>query len=135
LEVDNIISTSKFFDTIVVRQPTAVAGVGSNRVGVKELQCWVDGVNIMIDSGLTSYFASWLNKEVDTGSQNVSTPPTLAYNNNIDDLGALSTSIEGINSALIIKNNPYTPIHNLQAIVFYSRDANDTLQTGVGLGI
>jgi predicted nucleic acid-binding Zn-ribbon protein len=92
LEVDNIISTSQFFDTIVVRRPTAVAGVGSNRVGVKELQCWVDGVNIMIDNDLTSYFTSWLNKEVDTGSQNVSTPSTLAYNNSIDDIGALSTS-------------------------------------------
>jgi hypothetical protein len=89
----------------------------------------------MIDNGLTSYFACWLNKEEDTGSKNVSTPSTLAYNNSIDDLGGLSTSSEGLNSALIIKNIPYTPIHNIQAIVFYSRDANDSLQTAVGLGI
>jgi hypothetical protein len=95
----------------------------------------VNGVNIMIDNGLTSYFASWLEKDTDTGPQNVSTLSSLAYNNNIDDLDALSTSTEGINSALIIKNIPYTPLHNIQAIVFYSRDNNYTLQTAVGVGI
>ena len=72
----------------------------------------------MIDNGLTSIFVSWLDKDTDTGPQNVSTLSTLAYNNNIYDLGALSTSSEGINSALIIKNIPYTPIHNIQALVF-----------------
>jgi len=135
LEVDNIISTSQFFDTIVVRRPTGVSGVGSDRIGVKELQCWVNGVNIMINNGLTSYFANWLNKEADIGSQNASTTSTLAYNNSIDDLGALSSSSENLNATLIIKNIPYTPIHNIQAIVFYSRDTNDTLQTAVGVGI
>jgi len=135
LEVNNIISTSQFFDTIVVRRPTAINGIGSDRIGVKELQCWVNGVNIMIDNGLTSYFASWLDKDTDVGPQNVGTLPTLAYNNSIDDLGALSSSSQGLNSAFIIKNIPYTPIHNIQAIVFYSRDANDTLQTAVGIGI
>ena len=89
----------------------------------------------MIDNGLTSYFASWLDKEVDTGPQNVFTPSTNAYNNIIDDLGALSSSSEGINSGLIIKNIPLTPIHNIQALFFYSRDTNDTLQTAVGFGI
>ena len=29
----------------------------------------------------------------------------------------------------------WVPIHNIQAIVFYCRDANDTLQTAVGIGI
>ena len=103
--MNNIISTSQFFDTIVVRRPTGVSGVGSNRVGVKELQCWVNGVNIMIDNGLTSYFASWLDKEVDVGSQNAGTPPTLAYNNIINDEGALSSSTADINTALIIKKH------------------------------
>jgi hypothetical protein len=83
----NIISTSQFFDTIVLRRPTAINGVGSDRMGVKELQCWVNGVNIMIDNGLTSYFTSWLNKDTNTGSQNVATPSTLAYNNDINDIG------------------------------------------------
>jgi hypothetical protein len=58
LEVDNIISTSQFFDTIVVRRPTEISGVGSDRIGVKELQCWVNGVNIIINNGLTNYFTS-----------------------------------------------------------------------------
>jgi hypothetical protein len=105
LEVDNIISTSKFFDTIVVRRPTGIPSSGNLRVGVKEIQCWVDGVNIMLDNGLKSYFASFLNKEVDIGSQNVGTPSTLAYNNIINDEGALSNSGD-INNALIIKNIP-----------------------------
>ena len=78
----------------------------------------MNGINIMINNGLTSYFSSWLNKEVDIGSQNVSTLSTNAYNNIIDDLGALSSSSSGINSALIIKNIPLTPIHNIQALVF-----------------
>jgi len=135
LEVNNIISTPQFFDTIVVRRPTAINGIGSDRIGVKELQCWVNGVNIMVNNGLTSYFSSWLNKETVVGPQNVSTLSTNAYNNIIEDSGALSSSTEGINSALIIKNIPYTHINNIQAIVFYSRDSNDTLQTSVGLGI
>jgi len=135
LEVNGNITKKTYFDTIVVRRPTGVSGVGSDRIGVKELQCWVNGVNIMTDNGLTSYFASWLDKDTDTGPQNVATPSTLAHNNSLEDLGALSTGSEGLNSALIIKNIPTTSIHNIQAIVFYSRDSNDTLQTAVGLGI
>ena len=56
LEVNNVISTSQFFDTIVIRRLTGISGIGSDRIGVKELQCWVNGVNIMINNGLTSYF-------------------------------------------------------------------------------
>ncbi len=135
LEVNGNITKKTYFDTIVVRRPTGVSGVGSDRIGVKELQCWVNGVNIMTDNGLTSYFASWLDKDTDTGPQNVATPSTLAHNNSLEDLGGLSSSTEGLNAALIIKNIPTTSIHNIQAIVFYSRDSNDTLQTTVGLGI
>ena len=89
----------------------------------------------MISNGLTSYFANWLNKEADTGSKNVATLSTNAYNNIINDDGALSSSNADINSALIIKNNPYTSINDIQAIIFYSRDSNDTLQTAEGVGI
>jgi hypothetical protein len=78
----------------------------------------VNGVNIMIDNGSISYFASWLDKEVIIASKNASTPSTNAYNNIINDFGALSSSSRGINGALIIKNIPYTPIHNVQALVF-----------------
>jgi len=63
LEVNGNITKKTYFDTIVVRRPTGVSGVGSDRIGVKELQCWVNGVNIMTDNGLTSYFASWLDKD------------------------------------------------------------------------
>jgi hypothetical protein len=137
--VNNIISTSQFVDTIVLRRPTGIPSTGNHRIGIQEIQCWVNGVNIMIDNGLTSYFASWLDKEVDIGSQNVATPTTLAYNNviEINEIRAGDTlSASGdVNNALIIKNIPYTPLHNIQAIVFYNRDINDTGQTIVGVGI
>jgi hypothetical protein len=50
----------------VIRRPTALsnAGGGSVRVGVREIQCWVNGVNIMANNSSTSYFANWLDKEV-----------------------------------------------------------------------
>jgi hypothetical protein len=48
----------------------------------------VNGVNIMIDNGLTSYFASWLDKDTNVGSQNVATLSTNSYNNSIQDSGA-----------------------------------------------
>ena len=71
----------------------------------------------MIDNGLTSYFANWLDKDTNVGSQNVATLSTNAYNNNsIQDSGALSIG-SNINLSLIIKNIPYTPIHNIQALV------------------
>jgi hypothetical protein len=71
----------------------------------------------MINNGLTSYFANWLDKDTDVGPQNVATLSTNAYNNIIEDSGALSTG-SSINLALIIKNIPYTAINNIQALVF-----------------
>jgi hypothetical protein len=140
LEVNNIISTSQFFDTIVLRRPTGISGSsGNNRIGIREIQCWVNGVNIMIDNGLTSYFAYFLNKEADIGPQGASSPSTLAYNNVIEinetsTGGALSSS-GNVNNALIIKNIPLTLIIDIQALVLYNRDINNTGQVIVGVGI
>jgi hypothetical protein len=102
---ENII-TKPYFDTIVIRRPTGLlnAGGGSIRIGVREIQCWVNGVKFMIDNGLTSYFANWLNKEVDIGFTVVS----IQACNNIIEInegsqgGALSP-IGIVNNALIIK--------------------------------
>jgi len=123
-----------------LRRPTGISGAsGNNRIGIREIQCWVNGVNIMIDNGLTSMFASWLNKEIDIGPQGASTPSTLAYNNvlEINDTstgGALSSSGD-INNALIIKNIPLTLIIDVQALVLYNRDINNTGQVIVEVGI
>jgi hypothetical protein len=141
LEVNNIISTSQFFDTIVLRRPTGISGGGgNNRIGVKEIQCWVNGVNILVNNGLTSIFASWLDKEVDIGPQSPTTPSTLAYNNvleiNETSTGGGALSAGGtINNALIIKNIPSTPIHNIQALVLHNRDINSTGKVIVGAEI
>jgi hypothetical protein len=137
--VNNIISKSQFFYTIVLRRPTGIPSSGNHRIGVKEIQCWVNGVNIMVNNVLTSYFANFLNKEADIGPQGATTPSTNAYNNVIEinetsTGGALSSSGD-VNNALIIKNIPLTPIHNIQALVLYNRDINNTGQVIVGVGI
>ena len=58
-------------------------------------------------NGLTSYFASWLDKDTDIGPQGASTPSTLAYNNFIEinetSIGGALTSSGAVNNALIIK--------------------------------
>ena len=39
----------------------------SNAINLRELQTWVNGVNIMVNNDLTSYFALWSDKETDKG--------------------------------------------------------------------
>ena len=126
--MNNIISKSQFFYTIVLRRPTGIPSSGNHRIGVKEIQCWVNGVNIMVNNVLTSYFANFLNKEADIGPQGATTPSTNAYNNVIEISG-------DVNSALIIKNIQLTLIIDIQALVLYNRDINNTGQVIVGVGI
>jgi phage antirepressor YoqD-like protein len=133
------IDTSKYFDTIVIRRPTGITGRANDyRIGLRELQTWVNGVNIMIDNGLTSYFALWTDKETDIGFTNVS---TLAYNNIIESTttgeGAVSptSSVTNINNALIIKNIPLTSINTIQSLVLYNRVINGTGNRTIGLAI
>jgi hypothetical protein len=62
------IDTSKYSDTIVIRRPTGLTGITDDfNINLRELQTWVNGVNIMINNGLTSYFALWTDKETDIG--------------------------------------------------------------------
>ena len=92
----------------MIRRPTGITGrVDDYRIALRELQTWVNGVNIMIDNGLTSYFAFWTDKETDIGFQY---NPSLAYNNIIENstetqaTQSTDSSITNINIALIIKN-------------------------------
>jgi hypothetical protein len=82
----------------------------------------VNGVNIMIDNGLTSYFASWLDKEVDIGPQNVATPTTLAYNNVIEineiSAGGTLSASGDINNTLILKTF-HTHLYIIYKHLFY----------------
>jgi hypothetical protein len=65
LEVD----TTRFFDTIVLRRPTGITGaVGDFFLAFRELQCWVNGSNLLQSTSTTKYaiFANFLlDKEVD----------------------------------------------------------------------
>ena len=50
------IDTTEYFDTIVIRRPTGLLGSDIFLIDLKELQCWVNGVNIMINNDLTIFF-------------------------------------------------------------------------------
>ena len=130
------INTSKYFDTMVIRRPTGITGIVDDyRITLRELQCWVNGVNIMINNGLTSYFTFWTNKGLDYGFTNAS---TLAYNNTIESTtstdGAVSLT-NNINDTLIIKNIPLTSINTIQSIVYYNRVVNGTGNRAIGLAV
>jgi hypothetical protein len=94
----------------VIRRPTGITGrVDDYRIALRELQTWVNGVNIMIDNGLTSYFAFWTDKDTNVGFTYNS---SLSYNSIIENSTATeatissSLSLTNINIALIIKNIP-----------------------------
>jgi hypothetical protein len=133
------IDTSKYFDKLVTRLPTGTTGrVTDYRIGLRELQTWVNGVNIMIDNGLTSYFAFWTDKETDIG---FTYNPSLAYNNIIVNSTATEAkispelSITDINIALIIKNIPLTSINTIQSLFLYIRVINRTGNRTIGCAI
>ena len=71
------LSKIKYFDTIVVRRLDETT---EDAINLREFQTWVNGVNIMINNGLTSYFAIWSNKETDTGFL-LTYNSTFVYNN------------------------------------------------------
>jgi len=99
---------------------------------LNELQCWVDGVNIMVldTNTLTSYFANWSEKD---------TPLTALrategiYNNIIEedsDFGTHSSPSSDTNT-LTIKDIPPTFVNDIQAIVLYNR--RNSAQSALGL--
>jgi len=77
-----------------------------------ELQCWVNGINIIINNCLTSYFAMWANNDVGVPPFFASAPASKIYNNDIEStFGAQSGSNA---NARIIKNIPLTSINEIQ---------------------
>jgi hypothetical protein len=79
----------------------------------------VNGVNIVINNGLTSYFAIWSDKGTDTGFL-LTYDSTFVYNNLIQS-GYETHSPSNQANALIIKNIPLTSINDIQALVYYNR--------------
>ena len=119
LEVNGSLKLDKktFFDTLVLKRLT-LNGT-SYTIGLKEIQCWVNGTNILFNNSanLISSFVNWNNKNTIYSDTDVESYK--AYNNIFEnDIGAQSS---GIDIALIIKNIPLTLINTIQTIVFYSR--------------
>ena len=110
------LSKIKNFDTIVVRRLDETT---EDAINLREIQTWVNGVNIMINNGLTSYFAMWSDKETDAGFY-LTHDSTLVYNDIIQS-GFETHSNPNQANALIIKNIPLTSINEIQAIVYYNR--------------
>jgi len=101
-------------------------------IALRELQCWVNDSNIMINGDIIRYFAEFTNKDVDVGSYlSVSN-----INNNIikgDGGGAVSsTDYNNKNISLICKEIPRTKIQDIQSIVVYNRARFDR---GIGRAI
>ena len=128
------IDTKKYFDTIVIRRPTGLTG-NDFAINLRELQCWVNGVNIMIDNDLTSYFADWsVDKQVDIGFFTGS-PVNALYNNIIETDFGTASSGGNVNTAVIIKNIPITAIYDIQALVLYNRTGSGFKLRTIGLAI
>jgi hypothetical protein len=119
----------------VIRRPTGITGgsgnANNNIINLNELQTWVNGVNIMIDNGLTSYFVNFDDKDTII----LSTAEAI-YNNVIEpDTGLASGSNSTIKVALIIKNIPLTAIDDIQALVLYNRKNTSLGSRTIGLAI
>jgi hypothetical protein len=85
----NLKNTTTYFDTIVIRRHT-----GSASINLNELQVWVNDSNILFDNSaiLTSYFAVWADKQIDTGYA-YDSPVSNIYNNIFEaDFGTHSLS-------------------------------------------
>ena len=134
LNVNGVLNIDKnlFFDTIVIRRPTAFSGDTTFYIGVREIQCWVNNSNILFDNAndLISYYALWSDNETAVGLVGST---ALIYDNNIStDYEAMNTGTSS-DIALIIKNIPLTSIYNIQSIVYYARTGNQKTNQGLSI--
>jgi hypothetical protein len=131
-------STAPDFNTLVIRRPTSVSGVGvnqANRIGFREIQVWVNGSNIMVNNNVSGYFALFANNQDDIG---FTFSPELGINDIVEELTNNDTTLsasDSIDIALIYKDIPLTSVDLLEAFVFYNRTANDTGGRAIGLAI
>jgi hypothetical protein len=133
LTISNLnVDTRTKFDTIVLRRPSGITGeVGDFYLAFRELQCWVNGSNLLQSTATTkfSFFANFLlNKELDIGelqltSLGVNSLASNIYNNNFSSIydthSKENNSDENI--SLIIRNIPLTTIETIQSLVLYNR--------------
>ena len=134
-----IVNDDLYCNTIVIRRPTGFSGLGTNYiVNLKEIQCWVDNVNILASNSdsLNSYFAVWTDKGNDIGYF-PNSPANNIYNDIIEDSygSASPTAYNNENIALIIKDISPTTINSIQSIVFYNRSDSPWNERAEGLAI
>ena len=103
----------------------------ADTINLREIQTWVNGVNIMVNNGLTSYFAMWSDKGTDVGFY-LTYDSIFAYNN-IVVAGFEAHSPANQANALIIKNIPLTSINEIQALVYYNRTGDGNTPKAIGL--
>ena len=122
------IDTRTYFDTIVIRRPTGFSGDANFYSGIRELQCWVNGVNILFSNAndLTSNYALWSAPETSLGGSTEK-----AYDNNFIASYDVIDTTNSSDIALIIKNIPLTAINTIQSLVFYSRTAGKQHSEGI----
>ena len=89
---------------------------------LSELQCWVNGSNILINNdNITSKFAYWDNKDDDVGFYETLSSSDL-YNDIIDPAyDTFSPTTDNPQISLIVKGVPSTDINDIQSLVLYNR--------------
>jgi hypothetical protein len=123
------IDTTGYFDTIVIRRPAGFSGDANFFLALRELQCWVNNINILFDNYLISNYALWTDKDTSLGGL------TEKVYNNITSVVSYEV-IDTANSsdiALILKNIPLTAINTIQSLVFYSRTVGKQHNEGLAI--
>jgi hypothetical protein len=123
------IDTTGYFDTIVIRRPTGFSGDANFFLALRELQCWVNNINILFDNDLISNYALWTDKDTSLGGLTEK-----VYNNitSVISYEVIDTA-DSSDIALIIRNIPLTSIKTIQSIVLYSRTAGKQQSEGLAI--
>jgi len=118
------IDTANKFDTIVIRKQIFDDVGTTNVINLTELQCWVNGNNLLGDNHdtLITMFLNWDTKEIGEPIADGQTGEILyASNIHYTDLTDMAHNSYLTSNAIIINNIPLTTTKDIQSIVFYNR--------------
>ena len=140
LIVNNIIyNNNTKFNTIVIRRPSKISGSDQfNSINLIEFQVWVNSGNILPTNVSSVFFSLWTNKDVDIG-HNAEEELDRIYDEIIDDTSVTNSFNVDNNDpdvALIINLNSLINLSDLQSLILYNRNTNQSrLDRGIGIGI
>jgi hypothetical protein len=112
----------------VIRRPTGFSGDANFFLALRELQCWVNNINILFDNGLTSNYALWTAPETSLGGLTEK-----MYDNTFISPFDVVDTANSSDIALIITNIPLTAINTIQSLVLYSRTAGKQHSEGIAI--